>query len=65
MIRQRKGSGWTVDIIKGDDVTSGSAKAGNPTIIFHLPGDDGGVAGVFSMKQRTITFDDGNVWAKF
>jgi hypothetical protein len=65
VIRQRKGSEWTVDIIKGEDVTSCSAKAGNPTIIVHLPGGDEGVAGVFSTNQKTITFDDGNVWTKF
>ncbi|KAL7485775.1 hypothetical protein ACHAW6_011377 [Cyclotella cf. meneghiniana] len=65
VIRQSKGSEWTVHIIKGEDVTSGSAKAGNPTIIFHLPGGDDGVAGVFSTKLKTITFDDGNVWTKF
>jgi hypothetical protein len=65
VIRQRKGSEWTVDIINGEDVTSGSAKAGNPTIIFHSPGGEGGVAGVFSTKLKTITFDDGNVWTKF
>lgn len=63
LIRQIKGADWSVDIIDGNaSRCSCSAKAGNP-IVLSFP--DGENRGVFDMKGKTITFDDGNVWTKF
>lgn len=68
VIRQFKGPELTVDIIKNDEIIGMiKAKAGNPTIEFDFPADVGGTmsSGVFSMKKKTISFEDGNVWTKF
>ena len=63
LIRQIKGADWSVDIIDGNaSRCTCSAKAGNP-IVFSFP--TGENRGVFDMKGKTITFDDGNVWTKF
>ena len=64
VIRQVKGAEWAVDIIDNltKSVAQYSAKAGNP-IVFRMP--DGEVNGEFSMKDKTIRFDDGSVWTKF
>ena len=63
LVRQIKGAIWSVDIIDGKaSRCSCSAKAGNP-ILFSFP--SGEIRGVFSMKEKTITFDNGNVWTKF
>ena len=62
VIRQLKGSEWAVAIFDGDKVVECRAKAGNP-IMIALP--EGEVKGVFDMKGKTITFEDGNVWTKF
>lgn len=62
VIRQLRGSEWKVEIFDGDNTTEGRAKAGNP-ILFALP--KGEVKGIFDMKEKTITFEDGSVWVKF
>jgi hypothetical protein len=62
IIRQAKGAEWIVDILDGGGMSRFTAKAGNP-ILFRL--SEGNVNGVFSMKEKTITFDDGTVWTKF
>ena len=47
----------------GAVTSAGSAKAGGSAITFDLP--DGKAQGVFSMRDKTLTFDDGVVWTKF
>ena len=64
-IRQVKGTDLAVDQMTGSKVVASfSAKSGS-SILFDFPGKTSLVPGVASMRQKTITFEDGTVWTKF
>ena len=63
LIRQIKGSDCEVQFWDADNVTTFTAKAGN-IFTFNFP-DKGTVAASFSMKKRSLTFEDGTVWSKY
>jgi hypothetical protein len=64
-IRQVKGTDLAVDQMNGSKVVASfSAKSGS-SILFDFPGKTSLVPGVASMRQKTITFEDGTIWTKF
>lgn len=64
-IRQVKGTDLAVDQMNGSKVVASfSAKSGS-SILFDFPGKTSVVPGVASMRQKTITFEDGTIWTKF
>lgn len=64
-IRQVKGTDLAVDQMTGSKVVASfSAKSGS-SILFDFPGKTSLVPGVASMRQKTITFEDGTIWTKF
>lgn len=64
VLRPVKPPQLAVEFRNGAEVTStGSAKAGSSAITFDMQGIK--AQGVFSMKDKTLTFDDGVVWTKF
>lgn len=65
VVRQLKGMDLTVESIKGSEITTMSAKAGSPNILFDFPGEASGVPGKADILRNTITFENGNVWTKF
>ena len=68
VFRQLKDPELTVDIIQGDTVATTAtikARTGNPNILFEFSDGAAAVLGMFNMKQKTVSFDDGNVWTKY